>query len=96
MADFFAFFVVLFLCFNLDLIFFLVICSFQHVIGWKLRKIVRDLMPSPKPNSFYDDVMQVLSLAPSIYTKSKNLKNGKIFSRKEKRLSKNGVRSSGS
>jgi hypothetical protein len=43
MADFFAFFVVLFLCFILDLIFFPVICSFQDVNGWKLRKIVRDL-----------------------------------------------------
>ncbi len=52
MADFFAFFVNLFLCFILDLIFFTVICSFHHVIGWKLRKIVRDSMPSPKPNSY--------------------------------------------
>ena len=66
-------------------IFFLVICSFQHVIGWKLRKIVRDSMPSPKPDSFYDDVMQVLSLAPSIYTKSKNLKNWKNFFPKRKK-----------
>jgi len=52
MADFFSFFVVLFLCFILDLIFFPVICSFQHVIEWKLRKIVRDSTPSPKPNSY--------------------------------------------
>lgn len=43
MAYFFVFFVVLFLCFILDLIFFPVISSFQHVSGWKLRKIVRDL-----------------------------------------------------
>jgi len=67
MADFFAFSVVLFLCFILDLIFFPVICSFQDVKEWKVRKIVRDSMPSPKPNSFYDDVMQVLSLAPPFF-----------------------------
>jgi hypothetical protein len=52
MADFFAFFVVLFLCFILDLIFFPVICSFQDVSGWKLRKIVRDLLQAQKGNSY--------------------------------------------
>ncbi len=52
MADFIAFLVVLLLCFILDLIFFPVICSFQHVTRWKLRKILRDSMPSPKPNSY--------------------------------------------
>ena len=43
MAYFFAFFVVLFPCFILDLIFFHVISSFQDVGGWKLRRIARDL-----------------------------------------------------
>ena len=52
MADFLAFFVVLFLCFILDLIFFPVICSFQDVSGWKSRKIVRDLLQAQKGNSF--------------------------------------------
>ena len=52
MADFFAFFVVLFLCFILDLIFFPVICSFQDVSEWKLRKIVRDLSQAQKGNSY--------------------------------------------
>ncbi len=60
MADFFAFFVVLFLCFILDLIFFPVIGSFQDVSAWKLREIVSDLWRAQKGNSFYDDVMQVL------------------------------------
>ena len=52
MADFFAFFVVLFLCFVLDRIFFQVIYSFQDVSGWKLRKIVRDLLQAQKGNSY--------------------------------------------
>ena len=52
MADFFAFFVVLFLCFILDLIFFPVICSFEDVSGWKLRKIVRDLPQAQKGSSY--------------------------------------------
>jgi hypothetical protein len=52
MADFFVFFVVLFLCFILDLIFFLVICSFQDVGGWKLRRIARDLPQAQKRNSY--------------------------------------------
>jgi len=52
MADFFVFFVVLFLCSILDLIFFPVICSFQDVSGWKLRKIVRDLPQAQKGNSY--------------------------------------------
>ncbi len=52
MADFFAFFVVLFLCFILDLISFPVICSFQDVSGRKLRKIVRDLPQAQKGNSY--------------------------------------------
>ena len=52
MADFFAFFVVLFLCFILDLIFFPVICSSQDVSGWKVRKIVRDLPQAQKGNSY--------------------------------------------
>ncbi len=56
MADFFAFFVVLFLCLILDRIFFPVICSFQDVSGWKLRKIVRDLPQAQKRNSYrYDN-----------------------------------------
>ncbi len=50
MADFF--FVVLFLCFILDHIFFLVICSFQDVSRWKLREIVRDLPQAQKGNSY--------------------------------------------
>ncbi|MGB2845378.1 MAG: hypothetical protein WBC02_11030, partial [Candidatus Aminicenantaceae bacterium] len=52
MADLFAFFIVLFLCFILDLIFFPVISSFQDVSGWKLRKIVRDLPQAQKGNSY--------------------------------------------
>jgi len=52
MVDLFAFFVVLFLCFIVDLIFFPVICSFQDVSGWKLRKIVRDLPQAQKGNSY--------------------------------------------
>jgi len=52
MADLFAFFVVLFLCFIVDFIFFPVICSFQDVSGWKLRKIVRDLLQAQKGNSY--------------------------------------------
>jgi len=40
-AYFFAFFVVLFLRLILDLIFSPMICSFQDVSEWKLRKIVR-------------------------------------------------------
>jgi hypothetical protein len=50
MADFFAFFVVLSLCFIPDLIFFPVIFSFQDVSGWKLSKIVRDLPQAQKGN----------------------------------------------
>jgi len=53
MVDFFAFFVVLFLCFILDLIFFPVISSFQDISGWKLWKIVRDLPQAQKVNSFH-------------------------------------------
>jgi len=52
MVDLFAFFVVLFLCFIVDFIFFPVICSFQDVSGWKLRKIVRDLLQAQKGNSY--------------------------------------------
>ncbi len=52
MAYFFVFFVVLFLCFILDLIFFHVICSFQDVSGWKLRRIARDLPQAQKRNSY--------------------------------------------
>ena len=52
MADFFAFFVVLFLCFILNLIFFPVISSFQDVSGWKLRKIMRNLKQVQKGNSY--------------------------------------------
>jgi hypothetical protein len=52
MADFFAFFVVLFLCLILDLIFFPVIRSLQDVSGWKLRKIARDLPQAQKGNSY--------------------------------------------
>ena len=52
MADFFAFFVFLFLRLILDLIFFYVIRSFQDVSGWKLRKIVRDLFQAQKGNSY--------------------------------------------
>jgi hypothetical protein len=52
MADFFAFFVVLFLCFILDLIFFPVICLFQDVSGWKLRRIARDLPQAQKRYSY--------------------------------------------
>ena len=51
-AYFFAFFVVLFLRFILDLIFFPVICSLQDVSAWKLRKIVRDLLQVQKGNSY--------------------------------------------
>ena len=51
-ASFFSFFVVLSLCFILDLIFFPVICSFQDVSGWKLRKRVRDLPQAQKGNSY--------------------------------------------
>jgi hypothetical protein len=47
-----AFFVVLFLCFILDFIFFPVICSFKGVSGWKLRKIVRDLPQAQKGSSY--------------------------------------------
>jgi len=43
MADFFAFFVVLFLCVIVDFIFFPVICLFQDVSAWKLRKMSRIL-----------------------------------------------------
>ncbi|MFW6129505.1 MAG: hypothetical protein ACOC6P_04590, partial [Candidatus Aminicenantaceae bacterium] len=50
--SFFAFFVVLFLCFILDLIFFPVICSFQDVSWWKLKEIVRDLPQAKKGNSY--------------------------------------------
>ena len=46
----------------IDLAVLSVISSFQDVRGWKLRKIGRDLMQPPKPNSFYDDVMQVFSI----------------------------------
>ncbi len=53
MADFFAFFVVEFLCVILDFIFFPVICSFQDVSGWKLRKIMRDLQQAQKENSYF-------------------------------------------
>ena len=67
MAGFFAFFVVLFLCFILDLIFFPVISSFQDVSVWKLWKMSRILWQVQKLNSFYDDVMQVLSLAPPFF-----------------------------
>ena len=52
MADFFVSFVVLFLCFILDLIFFPVISSFQDVGGWKLRRIARDLPQAQKRNSY--------------------------------------------
>jgi len=52
MADFFAFFVVLFLCFILDLIFFPVISSFQDVSGWKLWKMSRILWQVQKGNSY--------------------------------------------
>jgi hypothetical protein len=52
MAASFAFFVVLFLCFILDRIFFPVICSFQDVSGWKLRKTVRDLPQAQKGNPY--------------------------------------------
>ncbi len=52
MADFFAFFVVSFLCFILDLIFLPVIGLFQDVSGWKLRKIVRDLPQAQKGSSY--------------------------------------------
>jgi len=52
MADFFAFFVVLFLCLILDLIFFSVIRSLQDVSGWKLRKIVKDLPQAQKGNPY--------------------------------------------
>ena len=51
MADFSAFSVVLLLCFILDLIFFPVICLFQDVSAWKLRKIVRDLPQAQKGDS---------------------------------------------
>ncbi len=51
-ADFFTFFVVLFLCFILDLIFFPVICSFQGVSGWKLDKNVSKTRQAQKPNSY--------------------------------------------
>jgi len=50
MADFFAFFAVLIVCFILDLIFFPMICSFQDVSGWEFRKIVRDLLQAQKRN----------------------------------------------
>jgi len=52
MADFFVSFVVLFLCFILDLIFFPVISSFQDVGGWKLRRIARDMPQAQKRNSY--------------------------------------------
>ena len=52
MVDFFAFFIVLFLCLILDLIFSPVICSFQDVSGWKLRRIARDLPQAQKGNSY--------------------------------------------
>ncbi|MGB2845058.1 MAG: hypothetical protein WBC02_09410, partial [Candidatus Aminicenantaceae bacterium] len=52
MADFFDSFVVLFLCFILDLIFFPVISSFQDVGRWKLRRIARDLPQAQKGNSY--------------------------------------------
>ncbi len=52
MADFFVSFVVSFLCFILDLIFFPVISSFQDVGGWKLRRIARDLLQAQKRNSY--------------------------------------------
>jgi hypothetical protein len=66
MAESIAFFVVLFLCVILDLIFFPVICSFQDVSEWKLRKIVKDLMQAQKRNSFYDDVKEYTFRLPSI------------------------------
>jgi len=65
MAYFFAFFVVLFLCLILDLIFFPVICSFQDVSGWKLRKIVRYLPQAQKGNSYKINPAKELHYSPS-------------------------------
>jgi YaiO family outer membrane protein len=48
----FLLFFLFFLGFILDRIFFPVICSFQGVNGWKLRKIVRDLPQAQKGNSY--------------------------------------------
>jgi hypothetical protein len=45
-------FVVLFLCLILDLTFFPVINSSQDISGWKLRKIVGDLLQAQKGNSY--------------------------------------------
>ena len=44
-----------------------VIYSFQVVRGCKLGKIVKNLEHGQKGNSFYDDVMQVLSLVPPFF-----------------------------
>jgi hypothetical protein len=55
-AYFFAFFVLLFLGFILDLIFFAVTSSFQDVSGWKMGKIVRDLQQAQKGN-YYGEKM---------------------------------------
>ena len=52
MADFTAFFVVLLLFLVLDLIFFHVICSFQDISGWKLRKIAWNRRRTQKANSY--------------------------------------------
>jgi hypothetical protein len=44
-----------------------VISFSQHVNGWEMGKIEGDLLQAQKRNSFYDDVMQVLSIAPPFF-----------------------------
>jgi uncharacterized membrane protein YGL010W len=44
-----------------------VIILFQDVSGWKSLKMMRDLWQGQKRISFYDDVMQVLSIAPPFF-----------------------------
>jgi len=48
----------------IDLAILSVVSSFGDVREWKPRKIAGDLLRLLIPNSFCDDVMQVLSLAP--------------------------------
>ena len=78
MADFFAFFVVLLLFLVLDLTFFHVICSFQDISGWKLRKIVRDLWRAQKGNSYPLFIDSHLFLIKVVETRTHSKKRGVI------------------